>query len=84
MTASAHVTARLDAIHGTLSVARGLVRARRQIDLRGLEQDVGQICAACLDLPPEQGRAMRPRLQALLAELDALGTDFAADAAARR
>jgi hypothetical protein len=77
MTAPAQVMARLESIGGALSVARGLVRARRHIDLRGLENDVGQLCAACLDLPPEHGRAIRPRLQALLAELDALGDDLA-------
>ena len=84
MTAPAHVAARLDAINGTLRVARGLVRARRRIDLTGLDEDVGLLCAASLDLPPEQGRAMRPRLQAVLAQLDALADDLAVAGAHER
>ena len=61
-----------DRITGMLTVARALAEMRRPIDLTGLDDAVGRLCAACLDLPPEAGRELRPRLWRLLAELDAL------------
>ena len=57
---------------GTLQVARALAQSRRSIDLAGLDQEIGRLCAAALDLPAAQGRAMRPLLVDVLAELDAL------------
>jgi len=57
---------------GTLQMARALAKARRRIDLTGLDQEIGRLCAATLDLPGAEGRAMRPLLVGVLAELDAL------------
>jgi hypothetical protein len=62
----------LDQLSGTLRLARVFAEARRPLDLRGLPDLAGRVCAAALDLPPEQGRALRPRLAALLGEIDAL------------
>ena len=62
----------LEQISGTLRLARVLAERQRTLDLRGLPDQVGRLCAAALDLPPEQGRALRPQLSALLAELDAI------------
>lgn len=62
----------LDQLRGMLRLARALAEARRPLDLRGLSDLAGRLCAASLDLPPEQGRALRPRLASLLAEVDAL------------
>jgi tRNA U34 5-methylaminomethyl-2-thiouridine-forming methyltransferase MnmC len=61
-----------EAAFGTLRLARALVEARRPVDLAGLQDSIGRLCAASLDLPPEQGRALRPQLAAVLGELDAL------------
>ena len=61
-----------EAACGTLRMARALVESRRHVDLAGLQDAVGRLCAASLDLPPAQGRALRPQLAAVLAELDAL------------
>lgn len=55
-----------------LSMARGLVAAGRYVDISGLDRQVGLLCAKTLDLPPEDGRTLRPMLMALLAELDDL------------
>ena len=64
----------LDQLGGLLQVARALAGAGRALDLAGLDLLAGRVAAACLDLPPEQGRALRPRLAALLGEIDALAT----------
>ena len=61
-----------DGVSAMLRVARGLIEGHRQIDLAGLDTMVGYLCARALDLPPEQGRVLSPRLMLLLAELDGL------------
>ncbi|HET9018239.1 MAG TPA: hypothetical protein VFN46_01570 [Acetobacteraceae bacterium] len=71
-TADTHAIRLLDQLGGTLKLARALVQSGRAIDLDGLAELAGRSCAASLDLPPEQGRALRPRLVALLADVDAL------------
>lgn len=60
-----------------LRLARGMVQAGRRVELEGLDQMVGRLCARCLDLPPEEGRALRPMLAALLVEIDALNASLA-------
>jgi len=60
------------AIAGTVRVARGFAAAGRRIDLVGLEEPVGLLCARSLDLPPEQGRQMRVVLINLRRELHVL------------
>lgn len=74
------VTAELlaEGITSTLRMTRAMVTADRRVDLHGLDRMVGLVCARALDLPPAEGAAMRPRLTAMLAELDALGTALAA------
>jgi len=56
----------------TLGIARSLVQAGKLVDLTGLDAEMGYVCARTLDLPSEQGRALRPALIGLRAELDAL------------
>lgn len=62
----------LEQFGGVVRLARVLAAARRPLDLAGLDELAGRLCAAALDLPPEQGRTLRPALAALLDELDAL------------
>lgn len=61
-----------DAARGTLRMARALVESRRPVDLGGLQYAVGRLCAAVFDLDPADGRRLRPHLEAVLAELNAL------------
>jgi hypothetical protein len=61
-----------DGVTQTLSVARGLVEAGRYVDLAGLQDEVGLLCAKALDLLPAEGRAIRGDLAALLARVEAL------------
>ena len=61
-----------DDVSRLLGMARGLVDAGRMVDLTGLEDQVGLLCAKTLDLPQEDGRAMLGDLVALRAQLDGL------------
>ena len=56
----------------TLRLARAMASSGRPVELSGLDEQVGLLCAKALDLPPEQGTALRPALISLLADLDAL------------
>lgn len=68
----AGIETQAEATRGVLRMAASLVAAGRAVDLAGLEDAVGRVCAECLDLPPEQGRAMRPLLIGLAQEVDQL------------
>ena len=61
-----------DELMQTIEVARALASSGRAIDLTGFDQQVGLLCAKSLDLPPDAGRGLRPRLIALSAALQAL------------
>lgn len=69
-------------VRRTVATARALAGSGRRVDLAGLDQAVGLLCAKTLDLPPNQGRLARPHLAAILAELDLLGTTLRANAPA--
>jgi len=56
----------------TMSVARGLVRGGRTLDLAGIEDGVGLLCAQALDLPAEHGRKVAGLLQDVLVEVEGL------------
>lgn len=69
----AHLAAgRIVALRGMLRVAEVLAREGREIDLSGLEERVGRLCAGVLDLPPESGRGLRAELALLLGDVDTL------------
>jgi hypothetical protein len=76
-TGLATVRACLEQFSRTLGIARSLVRAGKTVDLTGLDAEMGYVCARTLDLPPEDGRALRPKLIGLRAELDALSVALA-------
>jgi hypothetical protein len=59
-----------------VGVARALLLADRDIDLTGLESQVGLLCAKTLDLPPEEGRRLRPWLVALSGAVEGLWQVF--------
>ena len=54
----------------TLSTARILIEAGRDVDLSGAQHSVGQFCARVLDLPPDIGAELRRLLVAVRAEVD--------------
>jgi hypothetical protein len=61
-----------EATCGMLRMARALVESRRTVDLAGLQNAVGRLCAATYDLPYDEGCSLRPHLTAVLGELDSL------------
>lgn len=62
----------LDDLANGLAAARRLVGEGRQIDLSGLQDQVGLLCAKTLDLSPAAGRKVRPDLLALRDQVDAI------------
>lgn len=56
----------------TLAVARALVISSRAVDLQGVQDGVGLLCAQTLDLPTAEARQMLPALRELLAQVDTL------------
>jgi hypothetical protein len=56
----------------TLGVARALAESGRDLDLRGIVDGVGRLCAQTLDLPPADARGMVVMLREVLAQVDAL------------
>ena len=65
----------------TIDLARALAESGRAIDLAGLDRRVGLLCAKSLDLPPDQGRSVRPHLVALSGALETLSQVLSARAA---
>lgn len=58
-------------------IAQVLVAANRQVDLTGLDSQIGLLCAKSLDLPPDEGRKIRPRLIALFGSVEELSRSLA-------
>jgi hypothetical protein len=56
----------------TLGVARALALSGRRLDLSGIEDGVGLLCAQTLDLPGDDARRMVPVLREVLARVNAL------------
>ena len=69
---AAILIAAIEATEATIAVAGALAAERRRIDLAGLEEEVGRICAACLAAPAGAAGAVRARLEGLLRTLDRL------------
>jgi hypothetical protein len=56
----------------TLGLARALAQSGRRVDIGGIEDGVGLLCAQTMDLPRDQGRLMLPVLCEVLGQVDAL------------
>ena len=66
------VSAMAESVGKIVQLAEVLARTGRDVDLRGLEDKVGQLCACALDLPDEQRRALVPVLENQLEALSHL------------
>lgn len=70
--AAAALTQAIAATAGMLRLAEGIAAAGRPVDLAGLDDVFGRICAQALDLPPVLGAGLRPALAGLANDLDRL------------
>jgi len=61
-------------LRSMVDVARALVETGRRVDLAGLDNQIGVLCARTLDLEPEEGRTARLELIRLRADIDRLAT----------
>ncbi|MDE2334159.1 MAG: hypothetical protein KGK10_06430 [Rhodospirillales bacterium] len=68
----AAVASAITAAAAMLRLARAIATGGRPVDLTGLDEQMGRICAQALDLPPAEGTRLRADLAGLLGELDAL------------
>ena len=57
-----------------VGVAQALAQSFRRVDVDGLQQQIGFLCAKSLDLPPGQTGFARIELQRLATRLDDLHT----------
>ena len=55
-----------------IAVTQALVASQRHVDIDGLQQHVGLLCAKALDLPPTKTGFLKLELQRLVAALDRL------------
>ena len=79
---AAIIGAAIEAMGGTLTVARALIAAGRRVDLTGLDREIATVCAATMALPESEGRALRPLLVGLERDLGMLQAALAAESAA--
>ena len=63
----------LDAAMATLRLAQALAESGVSIDLAGLDDQIGRLCAGILDLPRQDGHALRADMILLGLQADALG-----------
>lgn len=69
---TAGLLAAIEAMEATLAVAGALAASRRRIDLAGLDDEMGRLCAATLAAPRPAAPGLRARLETLLKALDRL------------
>lgn len=74
---SAVILAAIEAMQATLDIAGALVAEGRRIDLAGLDEEAGRVCAAALAAPPAALPIVRRRLEALRDSLDRLRAGLA-------
>jgi len=55
-----------------LGITAALIESGRRVDLAGLDDEFGRLCAGILALPLAESRALRPMLDTLREQLDQL------------
>jgi len=68
----AAILAAIDSLQGTLTMARALVLAGREVDLGGLDREAARLCAAVACMPGNSGQALLGSLESLTREVDLL------------
>jgi hypothetical protein len=77
-TATSAVRDFAEQLKSVVDTACALVASNRDVDLTGLDREIGLLCAKSLDLPPDEGRRIRPRLIALFGSVEGLSRAFRA------
>lgn len=72
MAETAEIAAEIAALHDWITRAAEALAAEEEVDLSGLDARVGRLCARVDALPEADTAALRPRLTAMLAEMDRL------------
>lgn len=74
------VSAMAEGLLQSFRLARALAGQGRPVELDGMQDSIGLLCAKALDLEPSEGRVLRVALIALREELDHLSTTLRAAA----
>lgn len=69
-----------EGLRQSLRLARALAGQNRPVELEGMQDSVGLVCAKSLDLAPHEGRTLRVALVALREEFDQLSATLRARA----
>jgi hypothetical protein len=69
-----------EGLRHSLRLARALTGQNRPVELEGMQDSVGLLCAKALDLAPAEGRMARVALVAIREELDQLSATLRATA----
>ena len=64
-----------------IGVAKALVMSQRHVDVQGLQNHIGLLCAKALDLPRSKTGFLKLELTRLVSELDALTASMRKNAA---
>ncbi len=67
----------------TIGIARALAQNGRTVDLTGLDDGIGMLCAQTLDLPAQEGRTLLPLLADVLLQVNTLAAALQAARAAQ-
>lgn len=74
------VSTMAESLMQSLRLARALAGRDRPVELDGMQESIGLLCAKALDLAPDDGRTVRVALIALREELDQLSATLRAAA----
>lgn len=77
----AEVLALTDQTARMISVMQALVSSQRHVDIQGLQNHVGLLCAKALDLPPAKTGFLKLELKRLGSSLDVLHATMRENAA---
>ena len=68
-------------LYRLVDMARALILGGRTVDLAGLNDRVGLLCAQMLDMDHAEARALLPKIQHITTQLDALSAALTQDRA---
>jgi hypothetical protein len=71
---TAAISAELEKVFSMIATAHRMIGEEHIFDLRALDGHIEKVCTAVGKLPEADARALKPKLDQLLADLDGLGT----------